>query len=109
MCVIEICWGLVSLFKKTNPKETSCTKANHKWCELSHSVIKVHFQPVYFSRDEVSCAESHCAFSQSMKTSGVEQKVSVHTIYSKYCSSDEIVAEVADCFGKSILQVEDAI
>lgn len=46
---------------------------------------------------------------QSMKTSGVEQKVSVHTIYSKYCSSDEIVAEVADCFGKSILQVEDAI
>lgn len=39
----------------------------------------------------------------------VELKVSIHTIYSKYCSSDEIVAEVAEVFGKSIEQVEDAI
>lgn len=39
----------------------------------------------------------------------VELRISIHTIYSKYCSFDEIVAEVAECFGKSVLQVEDAI
>lgn len=44
-----------------------------------------------------------------MKMSSVELKVSIHTIYSKYCSLDEIVAEVAECFGKGILKVEDAI
>lgn len=44
-----------------------------------------------------------------MKMSSVELKVSIHTIYSIYCSVDEIVAEVVECFDKSILQVEDAI
>lgn len=39
---------------------------------------------------------------QSVKMSSVELKVSIHTIYSKYCSLDEIVAEVAECFGKSM-------
>lgn len=37
-----------------------------------------------------------------MKMPSVELKVSIHTIYSKYCSLDEIVAEVTEFFGKSI-------
>lgn len=46
---------------------------------------------------------------QSAQMSSVELKVSVHTIDSKYCTLDEMVAEVPECFGKSLIQVEDAI
>lgn len=53
--------------------------------------------------------QKRSVFGQSVKMPSVVLKVSIHTIYFKYCSLDEIVAEVAECFGKSILQVEDAI
>lgn len=81
----------------------------YKSCRLRDIVLKVSFQWVYFSRDEVDCAEPRCVLGLSVKTPSVQLKVSTHTIYSKCCSLEEIVAEVAECFGKSILHEEDAI